>query len=214
MTYPLFDSNADTYLEQGRLFSAKDLAGTYHVHQSEHHTTIGQDALNQWKQRVLTYQKAYQTTDQHQTPNTQGSLFDLPQSDSLPFGESENQVVDPFQLPRQNTQFWRWNAQDAGVSALYFVIDYDCSLVLYVGETIKSESRWKGVHDCKRYLLHYQQAHYNLDLTTQLGIAFWKDAPTNTKSRQRLESELIYQWRSPFNKENWTFWGTPFVQSA
>ena len=211
MTYPLFDSNADTYLEQGKLFSAKDLAGTYHVHQPEYHTTIDHDAigLNQWKQRVLAYQKT-----QHQIPDTQGSLFDLPQSAPLPFGGSEKQVVDPFQLPRQNTQFWRWNAQDAGVSALYFVIDYDCSLVLYIGETIKSESRWKGVHDCKRYLLHYQQAHYNLDLTTQLGIAFWKDAPTNTKSRQRLEAELIYHWRSPFNKENWTFWGTPFVQAG
>ena len=211
MTYPLFDSAADTNIEQGKLFSAKDLAGTYHVHQPQHHTTIDQDAigLDQWKQRVL----AYQQTHHHQaTPSTQGSLFDL--ADVSPSGMFEKLVVDPFQLPRQNTQFWRWNAQDAGVSALYFVIDYDCSLVLYVGETIKSESRWKGVHDCKRYLLHYQQAHYNLDLTTQLGIAFWKDAPTNTRSRQRLESEMIYQWRSPFNKENWTFWGTPFVQAA
>jgi len=211
VTYPLFDSAADTNLEQGKLFSAKDLAGTYHVHQPHHHATIDQDAigLDQWKQRVL----AYQQMNHHQTtPSTQGSLFDLP--DVSPSGMSEKLVVDPFQLPRQNTQFWRWNAQDAGVSALYFVIDYDCSLVLYVGETIKSESRWKGVHDCKRYLLHYQQAHYNLDLTTQLGIAFWKDAPTNTRSRQRLESEMIYQWRSPFNKENWTFWGTPFVQAA
>ncbi len=211
MTYPLFDSAADTNLEQGKLFSAKDLAGTYHIHQSQHHTTINEDAigLNQWKQRVRDYQQTHQ---QQALPSTQGSLFDLPEVS--PFGMSKKLVVDPFQLPRQNTQFWRWNAQDAGVSALYFVIDYDCSLVLYVGETIKSESRWKGVHDCKRYLLHYQQAHYNLDLTTQLGIAFWKDAPTNTRSRQRLESELIYQWRSPFNKENWTFWGTPFVQAG
>ncbi|MCX5962163.1 MAG: GIY-YIG nuclease family protein [Cyanobacteria bacterium] len=213
MTYPLFDSAADTNIEQGKLFSAKDLAGTYHVHQPQHHTntTIDQDAiaLNQWKQRVRAYQ---QTHHQPATPSTQGSLFDLP--NASPSGMSEKLVVDPFQLPRQNTQFWRWNTQDAGVSALYFVIDYDCSLVLYVGETIKSESRWKGVHDCKRYLLHYQQAHYNLDLTTQLGIAFWKDAPTNTRSRQRLESEMIYQWRSPFNKENWTFWGTPFVQDG
>ena len=213
MTYPLFDSAADTNIEQGKLFSAKDLAGTYHVHQPQHHTnsTIDQDAiaLNQWKQRVRAYQ---QTHHQLATPSTQGSLFDLP--NASPSGMSEKRVVDPFQLPRQNTQFWRWNTQDAGVSALYFVIDYECSLVLYVGETIKSESRWKGVHDCKRYLLHYQQAHYNLDLTTQLGIAFWKDAPTNTRSRQRLESEMIYQWRSPFNKENWTFWGTPFVQAG
>ncbi|MEO1211419.1 MAG: GIY-YIG nuclease family protein, partial [Cyanobacteria bacterium J06638_20] len=28
---------------------------------------------------------------------------------------------------------------------------------------------------------------------------------------QHLESALIYRWRSPFNKENWTFWGTPFT---
>ncbi len=210
MTYPLFDSAADPTIEQGNLFRAKDLAGTYHIHQSQPHTTIDQDpiALTQWKQRVLTYQ---QTHRQQPVRNIQGSLFDSP--DVCPSGISEKWVVDPFQLPRQNTQFWRWNDRDTGVSALYFVIDYDCSLVLYVGETIKSESRWKGVHDCKRYLLHYQQAHYNLDLTTQLGIAFWKDAPTPTRSRQRLESELIYQWRSPFNKENWTFWGTPFVQA-
>ena len=69
MTYPLFDSAADTNIEQGKLFSAKDLAGTYYVHQPQHHTTIDQDAiaLNQWKQRVL----AYQQTHQHQASPSQ-----------------------------------------------------------------------------------------------------------------------------------------------
>lgn len=188
--------------QQGNLFTAKDLAGTYTTHQAETQNTIDQDpiALTQWKQRIHTYQQSLN----HHTPE-QPKLFDLPsQSQTLP---------NPFHLPRQNTQFWRWKATEAGVSALYFVIDYEANLLLYVGETVHSDKRWKGTHDCKRYLLHYQQAHYNLDLPTQLGIAFWKDAPTHTRDRQRLESELIYHWRSPFNKENWTFWATPFVQA-
>lgn len=192
--------------EQGNLFTAKDLAGTYSTHQSQAQGTIDQDpiALTQWKQRILSYQ-----TQQPDRPMAQATLFDL--ADLVP---QKPQLPNPFDLPRQNTQFWRWKASDAGVSALYFVIDYECGLLLYVGETIKSDSRWKGEHDCKRYLLHYQQAHYNLDLPTQLGIAFWKDAPPETRDRQRLESELIHFWRSPFNKENWTFWGTPFVQAG
>ncbi len=188
--------------EQGNLFTAKDLAGTYSTHQAASHKTIDQDpiALTQWKQRIHTYQQSLEDS-----PTEQPQLFALtPPTNTLP---------NPFHLPRQNTQFWRWKASDAGVSALYFVIDYETQILLYVGETIQSESRWRGTHDCKRYLLHYQQAHYSLDLPTQLGIAFWKDAPSHTHNRQRLESELIHQWRSPFNKENWTFWGTPFVQA-
>jgi hypothetical protein len=183
---------------QQNLFSAKDLAGTYSTHQPQSHG-IDQDpiTLTQWKQRILVYQKNLPPQ-----PVEQGSLFAV----------EVNDRPDPFQLPRQNTQFWRWKSSDAGVSAVYFVIDYASDIVLYVGETIKSDSRWKGEHDCKRYLLHYQQAHYNLDLPTQLGIAFWKDVPSEKKALQRLESELIYLWRSPFNKENWRFWGTPFVK--
>jgi hypothetical protein len=91
------------------------------------------------------------------------------------------------------------------------VIDYELPLLLYVGETIKSGQRWKGEHDCKRYLLNYRQVHYQHQLPSQLGIAFWPHAPTQTRSRQQLELGLIYRWRSPFNKENWEFWGTPFT---
>jgi len=53
--------------------------------------------------------------------------------------------------------------------------------------------------------------HYQNDLSSQLGIAFWPHAPTERKPRQQLESALIKRWRPPFNKENWQFWGTPFV---
>jgi hypothetical protein len=187
-----------TPVEQGNLFSAQELAGTYTAHQS---SPLDLDArsLIDWKTRVIDYQQ----TDAIAPALQQGSLFDLTPTEP---------ELNPFTLPRQNTQFWRWKASDVGVSALYFVIDYHCNLLLYIGETVKSDSRWKGDHDCKRYLLHYQQAHYSNDLPTQLGIAFWKDAPQKTRDRQKLESDLIQQWRSPFNKENWTFWATPFVQ--
>jgi hypothetical protein len=190
-----------TPIEQGNLFSAQELAGTYTAHRSQ--LDITAPALIQWKTRVLDYQQQSSAIDPIAPAIHQGTLFDLTPPEP---------ALNPFTLPRQNTQFWRWKPSDAGVSALYFVIDYECNLLLYVGETIKSDSRWRGEHDCKRYLLHYQQAHYSHDLPTQLGIAFWKDAPQKTRDRQRLESDLIRQWRSPFNKENWKFWATPFVQ--
>ncbi len=122
----------------------------------------------------------------------------------------------PLPLRRQNTEFWRWQFDDVGVAAMYFVIDYAADaenerLLLYVGETVKSNQRWKGEHDCKRYLLNYQQAHYDNGLKSELGIAFWPCAPTERQPRQQLESGLIYRWRSPFNKENWRYWNTPFV---
>ena len=191
------DRTLVTPVEQGQLFSAQERVGTYTTHRSR--PDLDALSLIAWKTRVITYQK----TDAIAPVTAQGSLFDF----FVPELE-----LDPFTLPRQNTQFWRWKSSDLGVSALYFVIDYECDLLLYVGETVKSESRWRGEHDCKRYLLHYQQSHYSHDLPTQLGIAFWKDAPVKTRDRQKLESELITQWRSPFNKENWKFWATPFVQ--
>ena len=186
-----------TPVEQGQLFTAQERVGTYTTHRSQ--PELDAPSLLAWKMRVITYQK----TDAIAPVMGQGRLFDL---------ASPQPELNPFTLPRQNTQFWRWKSSDLGVSALYFVIDYECGLLLYVGETVKSESRWRGEHDCKRYLLNYQQSHYSHDLPTQLGIAFWKDAPVKTRDRQKLESELITQWRSPFNKENWKFWATPFVQ--
>jgi hypothetical protein len=182
-------------VEQGSLFPAE-----YDEQPRSPALAISQATLQNWKQRIVAYQQQVRQT----APAQQGVLFDLSQPNSA-------DAIDPFTLPQQNTQFWRWKASEAGVSALYFVIDYDCSLLLYVGETVKSNQRWKGEHDCKRYLLNYRQAHYQHGLSSQLGIAFWLDAPTATRSRQRLESELIYKWRSPLNKENWKVWGTPFT---
>jgi hypothetical protein len=188
--------------EQMSLFTAKEVAASYGVNRRTR-LSIGAEVLQVWKQRVVTFQQGVTC----RAESAQPSLFELP----TPERRTDPETINPFALPRQNTQFWRWKASDAGVSALYFVIDYELSLLLYVGETVHSHQRWKGEHDCKRYLLNYQQAHYELDLPTQLGIAFWQDAPRGTRDRQRLESALIARWRSPFNKENWTLWNTPFV---
>ncbi|MEB3292432.1 MAG: GIY-YIG nuclease family protein [Synechococcales bacterium] len=211
--------NVEQQVEQPSLFSVQDLAGTYKT-QPRDNLEMSAIALQDWKQRVMTYQQQVPIAPSScQTALfTESSLFsDLSCNDRTPQAAidpaliTDPEQLDPFALPQQNTQFWRWRASDAGVPALYFVIDYAASLLLYIGETVKSNQRWQGEHDCKRYLLHYQQAHYNNHLPTQLGIAFWKDAPAATRSRQKIELQLIHKWRSPFNKENWILWNTPFV---
>lgn len=182
---------------QPSLFSAAELKGCYKVTPPAG-SQITPAALIDWKQRIWHYQQQVQ-------PLQQGSLFELAGCIAL-----DPNAINPLTLPRQNTEFWRWKAADIGVSALYFVIDYDLPILLYVGETVKSNQRWQGEHDCKRYLLNYRQAHYQHQLASTLGIS-WTEAPAHTQSRQKLERSLIQKWRSPFNKENWQFWATPFV---
>ena len=167
--------------------------------------SIGPTELQVWKQRIIRFQTKLQASQ----PAQQGSLFDG-DSASLCLTDS----IAPFSLRRQNTEFWRWQFDDVGVAAMYFVIDYgleNTPLLLYIGETVKSNQRWKGVHDCKRYLTNYRQSHFENGLDSELGIAFWPHAPVERQLRQTLESDLIYRWRSPFNKQNWRFWNTPFV---
>lgn len=163
--------------------------------------------IKRWKQRILHFQANLSPAEE------QGNLF----STTVSTPPDVAQTLEPFSLRRQNTEFWRWQFDDVGVAAMYFVIDYAPiangmnPVLLYIGETVKSNQRWKGVHDCKRYLLNYRQAHYDHGLASELGIAFWPEAPSDRKARQTLESALIHRWRSPFNKENWRFWNTPFV---
>jgi hypothetical protein len=172
---------------------------------------MGEEALQQWKQRIVTFQHHVKTC----VPAQQGNLFDGMDdgtlTDRVNFEFADPDRINPFALPQKNTEFWRWKAEDMGVAALYFVIDDQAAILLYVGETVKSNQRWKGEHDCKRYLMNYVSAHRSLDLPVRVNIRFWAKAPAQTRPRQRLESALIRKWRSPFNKENWEFWGTPFV---
>ncbi|MEX0272507.1 GIY-YIG nuclease family protein [Leptolyngbyaceae cyanobacterium UHCC 1019] len=189
--------------QQTSLFSVADGSGGYRVAPVEP-LQIGVAALQSWKQRVFQHQQQVTVN-----ASAQGSLFTLP-----PTVADLAESIDLFKLPRQNTEFWRWKADSEGVSSLYFVVDYELPILLYVGETVKSGLRWKGEHDCKRYILNYISAHRPHHLSVTVNISFWENAPTHTRDRQKLESALIHKWRSPFNKENWKYWNTPFVNEC
>ena len=161
------------------------------------------DELIVWKRRLYQFQQTIKTA----LGSTQGTLFEMPETSPVA-------ALDPFTLPQRNAEFWREQFTDAGNAALYFVVDHEAALLLYVGETVKANQRWKGTHDCKRYILNYVSAHRMANLSLQVNIGFWPYAPADRKARQVLESELIRKWRSPFNKENWRMWSTPFIGNA
>ena len=100
-------------------------------------------------------------------------------------------------------------------AAVYFVMDHiidsDENIILYIWENISAENRWKGEHDCKKYLSTYSEALQKANLMTSLNIRFWLDVPTNTKERRKLEQKLIQAWLPPFNKETREIWATPFT---
>lgn len=188
--------------EQIPLFTAAEVGGTYRVRSHPAPAIISPSALQAWKQRIFQFQQQVQIFGEPQ----QSSLFA-----AAPTVADISDRINPFTLPQQNIQFWRWKVDDAGVAAYYFVIDYELPLVLYIGETVKSNQRWKGEHDCKRYVQNYVEAHRRHNLPTAVNIGFHCWAPEQTRDRQQLETALIDKWRSPFNKQNWAFWGTPFV---
>jgi len=160
-------------------------------------------ALEQWKYRIFIYQ---QQVRKSQAPQ-QVTLFDLTVSHCDP------ERIDPFNLHLQSMAFYRMPDQ-CSQAALYFVIDSTSDLLLYIGETCRSNQRWKGVHDCKDYISSYLDLHYRYGMTTAVNIAFWFDTPMDRKVRQTLERTLIQKWRSPFNKEMWSIWSQPFKSFA
>jgi hypothetical protein len=190
------------HLIQQSLFSDLDLRQIRHSGlDASNLLEMSADSLHAWKQRIFHYQRH---TIQNEVP-AQGSLF------SLCPDETDAERIDPFCLKAQNIEFWRSPVDEPGLAALYFVIDHELPLLLYVGETCQANQRWKGVHDCKRYVRNYIEAHRNHRLSVNVSIGFWPHAPEQTRPRQRMELGLIEKWRSPFNKENWKHWGTPFI---
>ena len=199
-----YSSKSKINHEQGSLFS-EAIQRNSRLHDSSTNYEMGSQSLQLWKEAIAKYQNSVSTM----IPATQGSLFDLPISHCDPH------VINPFDLKVQPAEFYRLTHDDAGDACVYFVIDIGNSLhssvILYVGETCRSHQRWKGVHDCKRYLLNYRELHTTHKLPTQIVMTFWWDAPLAARPRQQLERILIEKWRSPFNKENWNFWRTPFI---
>jgi len=157
------------------------------------------DALLKWKAQIFDYQHRVRENK----PPEQATLFDLVSNHCDP------DRIDPFKLHLQSMAFYRM-PDNFGQAALYFVIDSAAPLLLYVGETCRSNKRWRGTHGCKDYISSYRDLHYRYQIETAVNIGFWWDAPVERKPRQELELSLILKWRSPFNKENWERWGQPF----
>lgn len=141
----------------------------------------------------------------------QACLFGTP--DDSP--EAQAAGLNPLQLRPQPLSFWRWPDAPQHGAAMYFVIDrppaLDQPLLLYVGETGAADRRWKGEHDCKRYLAAYGEALSRAGLEGRASIRFWLDVPTGVKPRRALEQALIRRWQPPFNKETRERWATPFT---
>jgi hypothetical protein len=165
-----------------------------------------------WKQRIYEYQ---QQTRSQQTPQ-QTNLFDLSPASS----NFTPQDLDPFSLKLHPSLFWRlkeapaaWDDSQQG--CLYFILDTAVPLLLYIGETkLSANERWSGTHDCKDYILNYIQLHRHHGLEVAVSSCFWQQISPQKKTLQQWERELIFKWRSPFNKEMWSYWGQPFGKTA
>jgi hypothetical protein len=161
---------------------------------------MDKNGLMRWKGQIAAYQQQLRNSQ----PLKQVSLFDLPPTHCDP------DSIDPWSLKLITMQFWRMPTDSPGYPCIYFVIDNTVPLLLYIGESCKSSKRWKGVHDCKRYVEKYHDLHYKYELERAVVIAFWFDTPADRTARLDLELSLIKRWRSPFNKECWKWWGQPF----
>jgi len=192
---------------QGCLFSGDELQS---VHQWRspltHRWNMGSVALHQWKSTIAHYQDYQLSRCHHHQP----SLWTM---DAMAT-HVDPVTINPFSLKPETIAFWRLPASDKGDACLYFVIDSNpggLPFILYIGETCRSHQRWKGEHDCKRYIANYKANHFSCGLQASITIGFWWDALVDTRWRQQLELALIDRWRSPFNKENWQIWGMPFA---
>ncbi|MHC5824172.1 MAG: hypothetical protein ACYT04_52140 [Nostoc sp.] len=110
---------------------------------------MNQDALVQWKSQIFDYQQKVRESQ----PAKQVTLFDLAPPHCYP------DRIDPFKLHLQSMAFYRM-PDDFGQAALYFVIDSVGELLLYVGETCRSNKRWRGTHGCKDYIASYLVDYY------------------------------------------------------
>ncbi len=188
--------------KQGELLSTQNLS--CESNHSAQELFLNKSQIKTWQKRIHRHQE--HLFQGRPGPTEQGSLFkDLEQ-------KSEFNPLDLVALP---LSFWRWPKAPHNGPAIYLVMDHseelNSHILLYVGETIAADQRWKGEHDCKRYLSAYTESLRNVGLKIQLTIRFWTDVPTETTKRRKVEQSLIQKWLPPFNKETSSRWNTPFT---
>ncbi len=168
---------------------------------------MDRDALIRWKQRIFDYQQSARKQKQPQRP----TLFELPKQTWHTPDE-----INPFSLRLHPADFYRMPRppeplDDTNQGCIYFIIDRSLPILLYIGETkLSVHQRWSGVHDAKEYLMRYVELHRQYGLDVQPGSAFWSHVPPKKKLLREWERELIFKWRTPFNKEMWQKLGQPF----
>ncbi len=192
---------------QGDLFSADPVVPAHGSPAPE--LALSARLLLSWRERLAAFQAPLfmeEPDDQGQT-----SLFCSPEDSP----EALAARFNPLSLQPQPLSFWRWSVSRQQGAAVYFVIDrlpaQSQPLLLYVGETGRADRRWKGEHDCKRYLASYGEALAKAGLEGRPTIRFWLDVPTAVRPRRALEQALIRRWQPPFNKETRERWATPFT---
>lgn len=189
---------------QGSLF---EQAHTTDLEHEPAQWSMNAQQLQSWQERIHRFQRPF--FQESPGKQEQGCLF----------GSNKDAPVDiqPLTLKPLPLSFWRWPQSPHQGAALYWVMDRPTGLqhpiLLYIGETMAADRRWKGEHDCKAYLAAYQEACKGCGLTCSTSIRFWGDVPKNTRARRQLEQTLIRRWQPPFNKESRERWATPFQAS-
>ena len=167
---------------------------------------IDKKTIKEWQEKIINHQSPIFKTGYKNI--NQSSLFES-------ITEELNELFNPIDLTPLPLSFWRWPKAMHEGPAVYFVmdniIDSDENIILYIGETISAEKRWKGEHDCKNYISNYSDSLRKANISNKINIRFWLDVPSKTKERRKLEQKLIQTWLPPFNKETREIWATPFT---
>ena len=167
---------------------------------------IDEKVIKEWQKKIIRHQSPFFRHGYKKV--NQPSLFEVN-------SENLNATFNPINLTPLPLSFWKWPKSMHQGPAVYFVMDNiinsEENIILYIGETISAEQRWKGEHDCKSYLSSYSDTLQKANITTKLNIRFWLDVPSKTKERRKLEQRLIQTWLPPFNKETRRIWATPFT---
>ena len=193
-----------------KLERQKDLFKSYDLDFTENNLFqdifVEEKTIKGWQEKIINHQSPIFKSNAKYLDQT--SLFEFISDKSI-------ETFNPIQLTPLPLSFWRWPKTTHKGPAIYFVmdkiIDSEENIILYIGETISAEKRWKGEHDCKKYLSTYSDTLQKANMTTRLNIRFWLDVPVNTKGRRKLEQKLIQTWLPPFNKETRGIWATPFT---
>ena len=201
----IFDINNNSkQSRQSQLFDSKINTSTNLPHTNSFE--LKRETIMLWRNKIYHHQS--KILENKLIADSQQSLF--PEIKSF-----DEKKINPFSLQPFSLSFWRTSQSVHQGPAMYYVIDNmaNSKIILYIGETNSANKRWKGEHDCKKYLINYKEALASNNLESHQDIRFFLDVPKEVKLRRKLEHNLIYLWLPPFNKETRSRWSTTFTNN-